>query len=137
MAYLYEEEFSPDERLQKLGTLGWPYWHYGVLLLYGQHVALNHLIATKTINLVHLHNLLDYPSGNEESIFSKLHIHVYHGDNIFSKFMFRMGRYNFTLLEGQNHTHIKYYSLKMALESRFTTLKQMYQNFLSTIQVKT
>lgn len=136
MAYLYEEEFSPDERLEKLGTLGWPYWHYGVLLLYGQHVALNHLIASKTFHVVHLHNLLDYPSGNDESIFSKLHIHVYHGDDIFSKFLFRLGRYNYTLLEGKNDTHIRYFALKMALESRFTPLKELYKNFQVSCEVK-
>lgn len=54
MAYLAQEEFTQVERDGKLGVALWPDWHYGVLLLYGQHLALNHLIANKQINVVKL-----------------------------------------------------------------------------------
>lgn len=54
MAYLALEEFTMPEREGKLGVALWPDWHYGVLLLYGQHLALNHLIAMKQIHVVKL-----------------------------------------------------------------------------------
>jgi hypothetical protein len=79
MAYLASEEFSPPEREGKVGTILWPDWHYGVLLLYGQHLALNHLIGSNQLNVIRLQNLIDYPSGNTDNIMSMLHIHVFHG----------------------------------------------------------
>jgi hypothetical protein len=79
MAYLASEEFSPPERDGKVGTTLWPDWHYGVLLLYGQHLALNHLIGSNQLNVVRLQNLIDYPSGNMDNIRNMLHIHVFHG----------------------------------------------------------
>ena len=76
MTYLANEEFSPPEK-DLLGISLWPYWHYGVLLLYGQTVGLNHLMGLKQMNVVKLGDLMDYPTGNIESVFSKLHLHVY------------------------------------------------------------
>ncbi len=52
MMYISEEEFSQPEKQGKLNL--WPYWHYGVLLLYGQNIAINHLIATNNINVIKL-----------------------------------------------------------------------------------
>ena len=118
MAYLGIEEFSQVEREHKLGTMLWPDWHYGVLLLYGQNLALNHLIGLKQFNVIKLENYLDYPSGNIESIFSKLHIHVFHGDDMFSKFMFKAGRYDNMTTSAENETQVKYYALKMALDAK-------------------
>lgn len=80
MGYLAFEEFSQMERENKLGTLLWPDWHYGVLSMYGSHMALNHLIAAKNTNLIILPSQIDFPSGNIESIFKMLHIHVFHGN---------------------------------------------------------
>jgi hypothetical protein len=34
MAYLANEEFTKAEREGKLGTHGWPEWHYGVINFY-------------------------------------------------------------------------------------------------------
>lgn len=82
MAYLAHDEFTEPERKGQVGTINWPEWHYGVLLLYGQNLALNHLIATNQINMVRLHNYIDYPSGNTNSVFGVLHLHVYHGGKI-------------------------------------------------------
>jgi hypothetical protein len=80
MVYLSNEEFSAVERAGKLGIQLWPEWHYGVLLLYGQNIAMNHLIETKQLNIVKLPQLLDHPSANEVSIFDIIHIHVFHGN---------------------------------------------------------
>ena len=118
MAYLAAEEFTQAEREGKAGTLLWPEWHYGVLLLYGQTLGMNHLIATKQINVVPLPDLIDFPSGNSESVFTKLHIHVFHGEDMFSKFMFKAGKYDNMTVSEANSTLVKYYSLKMALEGK-------------------
>ncbi len=61
MGYLGTEEFAQPEREGKLGTILWPEWHYGVLLLYGQNLALNHLIGLKQSNVVKIENYIDYP----------------------------------------------------------------------------
>jgi hypothetical protein len=61
MSYLGIEEFAQPEREGKLGTILWPEWHYGVLLLYGQNLALNHLIGLKQSNVVKIENYIDYP----------------------------------------------------------------------------
>ncbi len=52
------------------------------MLLKFKDVALNHLIKTNQINLMKLNKLIDFPSGNTESVFKKLMIHVFHGDNL-------------------------------------------------------
>jgi hypothetical protein len=47
-------------------------WHYGVLLLYGQCLAMNHLIVSNYIKVSKLDTIIDYPSANEESVFKKV-----------------------------------------------------------------
>ncbi|RNA37874.1 secreted protein [Brachionus plicatilis] len=115
MGYLANEEFSQTEREGKLGVLLWPDWHYGVLLLYGQNIALNHLIGSKQLFVVKLNELIDYPTANTQSVFKKLHLHVYHG------------RYdNMTANESdENADQIKYYALRMALESKRLSAKEL------------
>ncbi len=119
-SYLSQEEFSQPERDGKVGTELWPYWHYGVLLLYGQNIGLNHLIGSHQMNVVKLDNLIDFPSANTENINTKLHIHVFHGDDVFSKFAFKMGKYDNMTLDGDAN-RVKFYCLKMALEAKRTT----------------
>ena len=65
MLHLVINEFTQPEREQKLGVMVsyvlfnyflsfffkthiqlWPEWHFGVLLLYGGHLAINHLTAS-------------------------------------------------------------------------------------------
>jgi len=102
-----------------------PDWHYGVLLLYGQNLAMNHLMSSGQMNITKLDNLIDFPSANEHLIATKVHIHVYHGDTVFSKFLFRTGGYdNWTL--PINNTHlVKYYCLNIALESKRKSLGEL------------
>ena len=100
------------------------------MLLYGQCLALNHLIATNQTNVVKLEQLIDYGSGNTESIFSKIHIHTYHGDDMFSKFVFRAGGYD-TLDVSESPLNeinlVKYYCLNMALESRRNSPEELFK----------
>jgi len=129
--FISTEEFSKPERENKLGVLLWPYWHYNVLLLYGQNLALNHLIATKQMNIIKLEKLLDIPSYNSNNIFSVLHIHVFHSDKIFSKFIFKAGNYNNINPNKENTNIIKYYSLKIALESSRLIENELTKLFLN------
>ena len=124
MVYVSEEEFTPPEREGKLGVMLWPHWHYGVLLLYGQNLALNHLIATDQLSVIKLFDHLDYPAYYSNNIESMLHIHVFHGVDMFSKFQFKAGKYD-TMDPYKEDTSIaKFYSLKMALEAkRFNATK--------------
>ena len=118
MAYIANEEFSKPEREQKVGTILWPYWHYGVLLLYGQNIGLNHLIASRQSNVVKLEDIMDFPSSNSESIYKKIHIHVFHGEDLFSKFVFKMGKYENRSIDHKNNDKINFYCLNMALEAQ-------------------
>ncbi len=77
--------------------------HYGVLLLYGQHLALNHLVGTNKVRVVIGINLLDQlttdknPQYLQEGI--RLNFHCWHTNERFSKFAFKLGQYNQTDLE--------------------------------------
>lgn len=128
MAYLAEEEFTPAERAGQLDTLLWPDWHYQVVLLYGQTLALNHLIAGKQMNVVKLQNLLDYPSGNGNSIHRVIHIHVYHDDVLFSKFAFKSGLYD--QMNVTDSKEIRFYCLKMALDAKRKSETQLFSMFV-------
>ena len=131
MAYLSSEEFAQPEREGKVGTILWPDWHYGVLLLYGQSLALNHLIALNELNVIKLEEHIDFPSGNTESIFKMLHIHVFHGDDVFSKFAFKLGQYDNMSVSNENATLVKYYALKMALDGKRTSEENLYLEFIA------
>ncbi len=115
------EEFSGPEREGKLGVELWPDWHFGVLSMYGSHLALNNFSGLQKINVVKLDDLIDYPSANTENINTKLHIHVFHGDELFSKFAFKMGKYDNITVEERSMSVVKYYCLKMALDAKRTS----------------
>ncbi len=127
MAYLNNEEFTEPERKAKLGTINWPDWHYGVLSMYGAHMALNHLLGSNEINLIKLPDLIDFPSMNSLDVNTVLHIHVYHGEEMFSKFLFKMGYYNNMTVNHTLWNQIKYYSLNIALESKQKTEENLHQ----------
>ena len=92
-------------------------------------MAMNHLIETKQIKVNALVNLIDFPSTIQESVFSKVHIHVYHEEEMFSKFMFRANRYdNYSI--SINNTHlIPFYCLNIALESKRKHPHEIYNIF--------
>ena len=77
--------------------------HYGVLLLYGQHLAINHLVGTNQIRVVIGHNLLDQSSTDASQAYIqngiRLNLHCWHTNDRFSKFAFKLGHYNQTELE--------------------------------------
>ena len=137
MSYVAVEEFSPPEREGKLGVMLWPYWHYGVLLLYGQNLVMNHLIATSQLNIVKLLDQLDYPStysGNVNQV--PIHLHVFHSDDMFSKFSFKAGKYDAMSVRDDQVSITKYYALKMALEAKRLTCKELSQQLTNDISKK-
>ena len=81
--------------------------HYGVLLLYGQHLALNHLVAQNALRLIIGQNLLDQSTTNTDPKYVKegirLNLHCWHTDDRFSKFAFKMGHYNQSELTKYQH----------------------------------
>jgi hypothetical protein len=137
MSYLTEEEFSQPEREGKVGVMLWPYWHYGVVLLYGQNLMMNHLIETRQLNIVKLEDHLDYPSYYSENIGNMLHIHVFHGDDMFSKFRFKAGAYDNVSYADKDVRVAKFYALKMALEAKRTPAETLLKNLLAETSKKT
>jgi hypothetical protein len=125
IVYLSNEEFSETERQGKLGVQHWPDWHYGVVSLYGQNLAMNHLISSGRINITKLENLLDYPTTNEELVHQKVHLHVFHSASVFSKFAFKGGKYNNITLPINNTHLIQYYCLNIALDSKKKSLEEL------------
>ena len=64
------------------------------------------------IKLEHIY----FPSDNTESIFKMLHIHVFHHDSVFSKFAFKLGKYDNMTVSDENTTLVKYYAFKMMVK---------------------
>ena len=118
MAYIGKEEFSLLEREGKAGTELWPAWHYGVLLLYGQNLGMNHLIGAKQLNVPKLFNYIDYSTSNSQSVNSVIHLHCYHEEESFSKNVFKMGNYDNMSIPLENSDQIGNYCLRLALESK-------------------
>jgi hypothetical protein len=77
---------------------------------------MNHLIGSGQLNIITLHNLIDYPSTELSSVNSALHIHVFHTDNLFSKFAFKDGKYAGMSVSNYEQQQVNKYALKMALE---------------------
>ncbi|UJR27828.1 hypothetical protein I4U23_009096 [Adineta vaga] len=132
MLHLYINEFTNAEHEQKVGTLLWPDWHYGVLSMYGTHLAVNHLIISDKFNIKKADQLLDQSTTNKDPYDlaknNRLHLHCWHTESPFSKFQFKAGSYNQihprTLY---NDTSAQAYALRMALESRLMTLNELGQ----------
>jgi hypothetical protein len=94
-------------------------------------MALNHLYGANLVNLNVVPELIDYGSANENNITNMVHIHVFHGDDLFSKFAFKLGQYNETHLNTTSTHLVKYFALKMALDSKKLTGLQLHQLFVN------
>ncbi|CAF1496172.1 unnamed protein product, partial [Rotaria sordida] len=130
MLWLAQYEFAMPEREYKLGMLMWPQWHYGVLLLYGQHLALNHLVAINQIRILIGQHLLDQSTTDNTVEYitqgTRLNLHCWHTDERFSKFAFKDGEYNRTeLKQYKDDKSAQAYAMRMALESKYMTLEEM------------
>jgi len=141
MLHLAINEFCQAERENKVGTILWPDWHYGVLLLYGQHLAINHLVAHDKLNVKIANQLFDQSTTNNDTKDMqknlRLHLHCWHTDLPFSKFAFKAGKYNHihprTLV---NETSAQSYAMRMALESRLMSLEDLGSRLKKNINKK-
>ena len=92
----------------------WPSWYAGVSSLYAQEIAVNHLVPS----LQAPSKLLDYYSTSVESVDEHPHIHVWHGDALFSKFQCYEGTYDNMDESNLNLDIINEYCVAMALRAR-------------------
>ena len=92
-------------------------------------MILNHLIATNQLNVVRLGNLIDHYSSTSVSIHKVIHIHVFHSDDMFSKFVFKNGKYDNMTVNEAEAAVVKFYSLKMALEGKKMDDTQLMRDF--------
>jgi hypothetical protein len=99
--------------------------------MYGGHLALNHLKGANEVNLAVLTHLIDYPSTNEHNITKMIHIHVFHSDEMFSKFAFKDNKYNNLTVNHLLTGQVKYYALKNALDAKRMTELQLYDLYLN------
>lgn len=67
-------------------------------MLYGGHLAINHLIISEKYNIGLANQLLDQgvtsKDQNDIKKNNRLHLHCWHGDEPFSKFSFKSGKYS-------------------------------------------
>ena len=111
------------------------YRHYGVLLLYGQHLALNHLVGTNQIRIVIGQNLLDQSTTDDSLQYIqqgiRLNLHCWHTDKRFSKFAFKLGQYNRSELEiYRNDKTAVAYVRERSNEIEKSTLKMCHSLFV-------
>ena len=89
---------SEQHRARTRRSSGFSSRHYGVLLLYGQHLALNHLVGQNQIRVVIANDRLDQSSTDVSPGYVnsgiRLNLHCWHTNDRFSKFAFKMGHYN-------------------------------------------
>ena len=86
---------------------------------------MNHLISSGKINITKLEELVDFPTANEELVNKKVHLHVFHGSNVFSKFAFKEGKYDNLTLPINNTHLVKNYCLNIALDSKRKSLDEL------------
>ncbi len=78
---------------------------------------MNHLIETNQLNVVKLEKYLDYPSYYDDNVNKIIHIHVFHGDSMFSKFEFKAGKYD-NIFYDEKSDVAKFYALRIAIEAK-------------------
>lgn len=127
------EEYSNFERTD-IGVAMWPHWHYGVILLYGQSLMMNHLIGARQMNIIRLEKHIDHVSDNSDSVFNIIHIHVFQGCGLFSKKNFRDGDYDKFDVTKHDTTEARYYAMKMALLGKSLSSQQMLESFHSVLE---
>ncbi|EER00424.1 hypothetical protein Pmar_PMAR027768 [Perkinsus marinus ATCC 50983] len=88
MRWLLTQEFSEFERCCS-HVASWPHWHRAVTLLYGGHVALNHIGDSVLISGAK-NGFMDFSSVKTEPVNHEQikHVHCWHTREMFSKFEF-------------------------------------------------
>lgn len=105
--HLLTKEFKTDKGK-------WPSWYGGVINMYSNEIAVNHLIKDVSINRRHL----DFESTSSDSVMNHAHLHCWHTDHVFSKFQFTAGKYDKLETKNLNMNKIKDYCLAIALKAK-------------------
>ncbi|KAF4659335.1 hypothetical protein FOL47_007619 [Perkinsus chesapeaki] len=92
--WLLTQEFSEFEKCCSRAE-SWPHWHRAVALLYGGHVALNH-ISNNVAAFGADQGFMDFQSVKKDPITNTKikHVHCWHTREMFSKFKFHEGEYD-------------------------------------------
>jgi hypothetical protein len=133
MIYLNNQVFSEIEKNNKYNQKNWPNWYYGVLSMYGGHLAVNHLWG-KQIRFSKLPEHFDASAISESPIDSTLHVHTFYELKVFDKYQFKEGKYDNMTVDDNQKSIIRFYCLAMALESKRlspTELKAMWDAALA------
>ncbi|GAU90680.1 hypothetical protein RvY_03062 [Ramazzottius varieornatus] len=97
MVHLSKIEFSPKQRTSAWwgGAPLWMEWHYGVLLLYGGHLAVSEILQSGKQHPFSKLDL-DHPTTSPANctVDGPIHLHAYQNDDYFSKYMFKDRKYN-------------------------------------------
>jgi hypothetical protein len=91
---------------------------------------MNHLVKTKVVNIVKASLLIDSFATISKPITEIVHIHCYHGHDLFSKFDFKSGKYDNLTVSDSEKTQSRYYALFNALESKRLSEHELYSIFL-------
>ncbi|CAF0898017.1 unnamed protein product [Rotaria sordida] len=128
--WLCQNEFTLVEKDQRLSILSWPQWYIGVISMYASHLAINHYAGRGQIKLIQKPYLIDYScttntSFNEVEI---IHIHAWHTNQMFSKFLFKNGSYD-EILSKKTQWNTSYsldFILRIAWQSNQMATKELY-----------
>lgn len=95
MRWMHIHEFSKYQRDGGDGVDLWPLWHYGVLTMYGGHIAVHHVGKFKISGKAGY--LMDSEASSRLELTNKTkHIHCWQNDIDFSKFTLHKGGYKTT-----------------------------------------
>eukprot|EP00045_Choanoeca_perplexa_P010946 m.113861 g.113861 ORF g.113861 m.113861 type:complete len:658 (-) comp15456_c0_seq1:1063-3036(-) len=89
--------------------------HEGVMLLYSQDVAVNHLLSTDEDIRLHPKSQYDAGTTNQVHVCSFYMYHIYHGAERFSKFAFQSNTYRNEDMKDYNLTQVRDYISWLAL----------------------
>ncbi|GAV01278.1 hypothetical protein RvY_12015 [Ramazzottius varieornatus] len=96
MIHLSKVEFSPKMRTMAFWSMAamWPEWHYGVLSMYGAHLAINEILQLGN-KYPFQKTDLDHPTTSQANCTTDgpIHLHTYQSPEYFSKYVFTERRY--------------------------------------------
>ena len=136
MVHLSKVEFSPKMRTNAWWSKAdlWPEWHYGVLLLYGGHLAVNEVLQSGNAHPFQKLDL-DHPTTSPAncSLDGPIHLHTYQTDDYFSKYAFNQRSYNATypLPDVLNSTQCRDYAGYIAGDSLRMTNAELATRLLT------
>ncbi|GAV01678.1 hypothetical protein RvY_12352 [Ramazzottius varieornatus] len=130
MIHLSKNEFAPKQRTSAWWSMAllWPEWHYGVVLLYGGHLAVNEVLQSgKQHPFLKLD--LDHPTTSTANctLNGPIHLHTYQNHDYFSKYVFSSRLYNetYSLPSVLNSTRCCDYAGYMAADSLNMTCAEL------------